>query len=299
MISIIIPLYNKQHQIANAIRGILSQSYQDFEIIVVNDGSTDGSVEVLQQFDDPRISLINQANAGVSAARNRGIAAAKGEFVAFLDADDSWESDYLAGQMQLAKDYPTCDVFASNYIFRKNDNSEQHTILNRLPFRGSHGILSNYFEVASCSHPPLWTSAVMVRKSALESVGGFPVGIRSGEDLLTWAKLACRYQIAFSLPPRAIFNVEGYDVADRPKRVPQVPDVVGDELAQLYQEFRPTNMHLYLSHWHKMRSAIYMRLRLRPQSIREALIGLRHNPRNFKLYAFIALNLLPAKIQPF
>lgn len=299
MISIIIPLYNKQHRIANALRDILNQSYQDFEIVIVNDGSTDRSVDMLRQFSDPRIQIINQANAGVSAARNRGIAAAKGEFVAFLDADDNWTPEYLATQMQLTKDYPDCDVFATNYTFRKHDNSTQQTTLNHLPFTTATGILSNYFEVASCSHPPLWTSAVMVRKSAIEAVGGFPIGIRSGEDLLTWARLACRYSIAYSRRPLAIFNVEGYDVTDRPKRLPQTPDIVGRELQLLHQEFAPKAMHLYLCHWHKMRSAIYMRLRMRPQSIREALRGLRHNPRNLKLYAFILLNLLPAKIQPF
>lgn len=131
------------------------------------------------------------------------------------------------------------------------------------------------------------------------SIGGFPLGVKSGEDLITWARLAARYQIAYCRKPLAIFNIEGYDVKERPKRIPPKEDYVGAELLKLKNEFHPSGIDLYICHWHKMRSSIYMRLRQRRNSIREAAIGLRYNPLNYKLYAFIALNLLPAKLQPF
>ena len=91
MISVVIPLYNKEKYIKRAIESVLNQTFQKFEIIVVNDGSTDKSAEIVQNIKDPRIRLINQKNAGVSAARNRGIQEAKYEYIAFLDADDFWE----------------------------------------------------------------------------------------------------------------------------------------------------------------------------------------------------------------
>ena len=278
---------------------VLRQTYTDWEVVVVDDGSTDGSGEMVGSINDPRFRLIRQQNAGVSAARNRGVAEAKGEFVAFLDADDEWNPHYLESQMELVGKYPECQTFATNYTFRTHNGDCKHTILNKIAFQGETGILSNYFEVASCSHPPLWTSAVMVRKSALVAVGGFPAGVRSGEDLLTWARLACYGSIAYSRKALAIFNVEGYDVKERPKRLPAEEDVVGRGLAMLDHQHHTPGLKMYRAHWHKMRSSIYMRLRMRRKSIQEAAKGLRLNPLNYKLYAFIVLNLLPSKLQPF
>lgn len=205
MISVVIPLYNKSQWIVGTIQTVLNQRFQDFEIVVVDDGSTDDGPSKVKSIGDCRIRLVCQSNAGVSAARNRGIEEARGEFIAFLDADDEWHPNYLATQKALIENYPACDVFATNYEFRNVQGQITPTILHKLPFDGDTGILSNYFEVASCSHPPLWTSAVVVRRSAIQAVGGFPVGIKSGEDLLTWARLAVKYQIAYCTTPLAVF----------------------------------------------------------------------------------------------
>ena len=113
MISVVIPLYNKEKQVKQTLRKVLEQTFSDYEIIIVNDGSTDSSAEIAREFEDHRIKVIDQENAGVSAARNRGIKEAKGNFIAFLDADDEWDKDYLAAQHQLTIDYPQCDVFAT------------------------------------------------------------------------------------------------------------------------------------------------------------------------------------------
>lgn len=299
MISIVIPLYNKEKQIRTTLQSVFRQTFSDYEIVIVDDGSTDGSCEEVHKVNDSRIRLIHQQNAGVSVARNKGIAEARGEYVAFLDADDEWKPDYLATQMALVEKYPQCSVFAVNYEFRNEKGETIPTIIHKLSFSGMDGVLTNYFEVASCSHPPLWTSAVMVRKDAIQSIGGFPVGVKSGEDLLTWARLACRYEMAYCTTPLAVFCVEGYDVKEKPKRLPAEDDVVGKELAKLKNAYNPPHINEYLAMWHKMRSSVYMRLRMRGKSIKEALIGLRHNPVNYKLYLYILINLLPNKFQPF
>ena len=280
-------------------KGVLGQSFQDFEIVVVDDGSTDNSVSEVQRFKDPRIRIISQTNAGVSAARNRGILESKGEFIALLDGDDEWKPDYLATQYALAEKYPECDVFATDYEFRSNDGKISPTIIKRLHFDSEDGVLTNYFEIASHSHPPLWTSAIMVSKNALELIGGFPYGIKSGEDLLTWARLACRHKIAYSRKPMAVFNIEGYDLKEKPKRYPAFEDKVGYELKRLRENHNQPFLRFYISHWHKMRSSVYMRLGIRKHSIKEAIKGLKYNPMNYKLYAYILLNLLPKKLQPF
>jgi glycosyltransferase involved in cell wall biosynthesis len=299
MISVVIPLYNKATSISSTLECVLNQNFTDWEVVVVDDGSTDDSANIVSSMGDSRIRLIRQPNAGVSAARNRGAIEAEGEFIAFLDADDEWDNDYLATQYELTQKYPDCDVFAMNYEFRDINGKKTSTIINKLPFNDVDGVLSNYFEVASCSHPPLWTSAVMVRKSAFQNIEGFPVGIKSGEDLLTWARLACRYKIAYCKTPIAVFNVEGYDTKEKPKRIPAEVDIVGQELKKLYKTYDNPGLKQYVGLWHKMRSSIYMRLRMRGKSIKEAIYGLRYSPTNIKLYAFIILNLLPKKIQPF
>lgn len=296
MISVVIPLYNKEQSIASTLQTVLKQTYQDFEIVIVNDGSTDHSVEEVAKVPDPRIRLIHQSNAGVSAARNRGIAEARGEFVAFLDADDEWNPDYLKTQYKLTQKYPECSVFACNYEFKDAQGKVTPTIIRILPFKGEDGILSNYFEVASCSHPPLWTSAVMVKKNAIQSIGGFPIGIKSGEDLLTWARLAVNGKIAYAKQAYAVFNVEGYSISEKPKRIPAEQDIVGQELKALLKAHPSKGLRLYNALWHKMRSSVYLRLKMRKKSIREALISIKYNPLNYKLYIYIVLNLLPVKI---
>ena len=232
MISVVTPLYNKEKQIAETLRSVLRQSFQDFEIVVVNDGSTDGSVAAAESVQDERIRIIHQDNAGVSAARNRGIEEARYEFIAFLDADDRWKPDYLQTQYELTQKYPECSVFACNYEFVHADGLVHPTIIRKLPFEGGDGILSNYFEVASCSHPPMWTSAVMVRKEALLSIDGFPVGIKSGEDLLTWARLACHGKIAYSCRRLSLF-ILNREISGVPKRNPEASDYIESEILKL------------------------------------------------------------------
>lgn len=292
MITIIIPLYNKETSIANALRGVLVQTYQDFEVVVVDDGSTDGSAAVIETFTDPRIRLVRQENAGVSAARNRGIEEAKGEYVAFLDADDVWMPGFLSEIVALQREFPQCRAQATNYVFNSN-GVKSPTILRRIPFRGERGVLVNYFEVASCSHPPVWTSAVCIERRLLQEIGGFPVGIKSGEDLLTWARVAVRTDWAYSVRAMAQYNFDQMSIKEPPTRVPEEIDVVGAELKVLWKDNpKKVGMKKYLSLWHKMRSSMYMRLGYRRECAAEAMRGLGYNPWNYKLYAYLVLNML-------
>lgn len=133
MISIVIPLYNKEKQIAHTLQSVFAQTFQDFEIVIVDDGSTDNSVMEVKKFDDPRVLLIQQSNAGVSAARNRGIEEANGELIAFLDADDEWMPEFLQTILQLKKIYFNCKVWATSYFNSWNGNLLPIT-LRKIPF---------------------------------------------------------------------------------------------------------------------------------------------------------------------
>lgn len=294
MISIVIPLYNKADSIARTLLSVQAQTIEDYEVVVVDDGSTDGSADVVRSLADRRIRLFSQANAGVSAARNRGIAESRGEYIAFLDADDEWRPGYLATQLSLAGNYPQCDVFAAHYDVRSRDGVCTPSVIRHLPFQGEDGVLDNYFCVASCSQPPLFTSAVMVRKTAIQGVGGFPVGVRSGEDLLTWARLAVSCKMAYSRRTQAVFV---YDQQlfndDQRKRAPEPFDVVGQELSQLYHEHKDIpGLKTYVALWHKMRGRIYIQKRQRRKALAECMKSLRYDV-SLKVMAFIVMAMLP------
>lgn len=303
MISVIIPLYNKATSIASVLNCVLAQSYQDFEVVVVDDGSTDEGAAIVEQYTDSRIRLIRQENAGVSAARNRGIAEAQGEFVAFLDADDEWATDYLSIQNALSTEFSDCDVFATNYRMEYSNGDITPAQINKLRFTGDTGVMENYFEVASCSHPPLWTSAVMVRKSAMESIGGFPVGIKSGEDLLTWARLAVRYKIAYTRDMAATFVVDdNHHISKRPVRSHDDRDYVGDELVKLINSSSLKDrrwVKKYVSLWYKMRVSVCMRMDEVSQTWYYGCKALHYNIGNVKVYVMMLLVLLPSKCQEY
>lgn len=295
MISVVIPLYNKEKQIACTLQSVFEQTFQNFEIVIVDHGSTDNSVEEVEKFDDSRIRLIHQTNAGVSAARNRGIEEASGELIAFLDADDVWMPEYLATQYGLYQKYPECSVYACNYEFRDSEGKVTPTIIRKLPFEGEDGILSNYFEVASCSHPPICSISIMVKKTAIQAIGGFPLGIKSGEDLLTWARLAVSGVIAYSRKSLAMFiRDEGLFNKDQQLRVPEKEDIVGQELKKLYNINRHIiGLNKYVALWHKMRTRIFIDKKDRRKAIKECLISMKYN-MNVKILVFLVLIFLPS-----
>lgn len=299
MISIVIPLYNKGKVVSTTIKSVLEQTYQDFEIVIVDDGSTDNGPEEVLKFHDKRIRLVHQGNSGVSAARNRGIKEAKYDLIAFLDADDKWLPDYLQTQYMLTQKYPDCSVFACNYQFMDSTGKTTSTRINKVRFSETTGIMENYFEVASCSHPPLWTSAVVVRKNAIENIGGFPLGVKSGEDLLTWARLACKYKIAYTKSAKAIFILDdSHLIKNKPKRLHDENGIVDNSFEELYVEHKKiSGLKSYISLWYKMRASVYMRINDKRNTWKYSIKSLSYNAFNFKVYAFMMIVLLPEKLQ--
>lgn len=301
MFSIIIPLYNKEKSIVRTLKSILSQTIDDYEIIIVDDGSTDDSVRQVKSVQDNRIRIITQQNSGVSVARNRGIQEAKGEFIGFIDADDEWDEDYLQTQLDLIAKYKDCDVFSTNYRFEDYLGNHYDTTINKLPFGNddSDGVLTNYFEVASSSHVPVYTSAVIMRLNIILDINGFPIGVKSGEDLLTWARLAVKYNIAYTKKPHATYHLdEGYEYGAEPVRRQDPGDPVGKELLKLLNENpNAPGLRNYISHWHKMRASIAIRFGERSETIRESFTALKYNLLNFSVIPFIILAVAPSPIR--
>lgn len=283
MISVVIPLYNKEKQIAKTLQTVLQQTFQNFEIVIINDGSTDNSLEVVKRINDTRIRIIHQENAGVSAARNKGIKEAKYELIAFLDADDEWKPEYLETQYRLYCKYSECSVYACGYEFRDCNGVVANTIIRKLSFRDVDGILTNYFEVASCSHPPICSISIMARKEAIQAIEGFPIGVKSGEDLLTWARLAVYNEIAYSKKKLAVYRL-GYSNP----RPPEPTDYVGEQLEKLY-ELYPTIYAIkkYIAFWYKMRMCRCLAHQMYGKAFKAFVKSIKYNPFQCKIYLSI------------
>lgn len=299
MISVVIPLYNKEKQIANTLQTVLNQTFQNFEIVIVNDGSTDNSLFEVEKIKDSRIRIIHQKNAGVSAARNKGIEEAKYDLIAFLDADDEWKPEYLETQYNLYLKYLECSVFAVNYEFNNEEKGKTLPVFNYLMIKNEDGILDNYFEVAITSSPPLWTSAVMVRKTVLSEIGGFLVGATLGEDLITWAKLAVKYKIAFSKRVVAVYNFRSQKQLVIPRRAPDKVDLVGLEFEKLYKICNDIYLKRYIALWHKMRMVTFVRLGMKNEANYEYIQIKRFVKPDLKIKFWKYLNYLPLSLLRF
>ena len=195
MFSVVIPLYNKEDHIQKAIDSALQQSLENLELIVINDGSTDNSLEVAQQFNDNRIRIINQENAGVSTARNKGVKEAKSEFIAFLDADDWWAPGYLAEMSKLIKKYPDAGLWAAKYYKVKFGKNIEANIGLEKNFKEGY---INYFEVyAKTMWMPVTSSSFIMPVKYFNDLSGFKAGLKIGEDFDFWVRIALKYKIAY------------------------------------------------------------------------------------------------------
>jgi glycosyltransferase involved in cell wall biosynthesis len=194
--SVVIPLYNKEQYIARAIRSVLGQTIPTFELIVVDDGSSDNSVEVVKRFSDSRIQLIQQEHAGVSAARNRGVAHASYDYIAFLDADDQWKPKFLATIQALSEEFPLAGLYMTSY---KLVGSTDHSIAPRYPQLPKQGVVDEYFCIVD-QHETigLISSSVCVPKRVFAQIGGFQEGLHFAEDAFFWLKIALHYDVVFS-----------------------------------------------------------------------------------------------------
>jgi glycosyltransferase involved in cell wall biosynthesis len=253
-ISIIMPLYNKASEVLASVASVRAQTLTAWELVVVDDGSTDGGADLVRDLGDPRIRVVSQANQGVSAARNRGMELASAELIAFLDADDEWRPRYAAAVLALAQDFPQAAWFATGYQIRHPRDGVFDARLRGAPAGFQRGLLDGYFQVAMQSDPPVWSSAAAVRRSGLRAIGGFPAGITSGEDLLTWARLAVRFPLAYDRRPLAVFNVSGHDrQADPAQRV----RAALTELVAAHPEVN--GLPAYLGLWCRMQAVMAMR----------------------------------------
>lgn len=214
MFSIIIPLYNKAAYIRKAIDSVFNQTYPEFELIVLNDGSTDDSFVQLSAIsyqlsvENPgffgKLRIVNQENQGVSSTRNSGVRLAKYDYIAFLDADDWWSPSYLEEMKKLIESFPTAGLYGSNYYLVKNGRMRIAPIAVEASFKSG---LINYFQVyANRLCQPIWTGAAIIPKSIFESENGFKPRLKMGEDFDLWLRVALKHPVALLNKPLSFYN---------------------------------------------------------------------------------------------
>lgn len=187
MISVVIPLYNKAHTIVETLSTVVNQTFTAFEIIIVNDGSKDNGVEIIKQnFNDPRIRIINQENQGVSVARDRGVEEARSNYIAFLDADDKWHPDYLKIMNVAITRYPDAALYSSGSLIYNADGSISYRLakkyLNKI-------VVCDFFENP---HVYIHTSATVINKSIFQLTDGSPRGMLRSQDYALFFQIALK-----------------------------------------------------------------------------------------------------------
>ena len=192
--TVIIPVYNKEKFIENTIKSVLQQSFSDFELILVNDGSTDNSILKIENFSDSRITFYTKENGGASSARNFGLEKAKAKFITFLDADDYWYPDFLQEMASSIEEFPNHKIFSAA-IEVESDKvvfPSQYSIK-----KSSEREIVDYF-VASMKTTIICTSCAVFEKSVFEKVGHFDTEIKSGQDTDMWIRMGLEFPVVFS-----------------------------------------------------------------------------------------------------
>lgn len=216
--SIIIPLYNKEISIEKTLRSVLAQSYSNFEIIIVNDGSTDNSLSVAESIKDDRIKIFTTPNKGVSSARNTGIARASNKYIVFLDADDIWYPNCLQEFKRLIEDFPKASVFCTSHSLNIKD----------IPSREKRYYVDNFYKATAESYARdvvalLCTGCVAIRKECFDQIGGFNDSMKHGEDLDMWERLAHQFIYAKSEVVTMLYRLEAENRSDKTKTESKEP----------------------------------------------------------------------------
>src|SRR5690606_605691 len=203
----VIPLYNKELSIKDTIVSVLNQKFKDFELLIINDGSTDKSLDIVKTIKDQRIRIIDQKNQGVSSARNRGIQESSYDFIAFLDGDDIWKDNHLAELYKMHQDFPDGSVLVTSFDYSDN----------RVIFRNKRikevSKVEHYFEEA-ISENIITSSNVLVKKNVFHVVGQFNENLKYGEDLDLWYRLAQKFDIIKSTKVTAVYRVDAENRSD-------------------------------------------------------------------------------------
>lgn len=211
-VSVIIPVYNGEKTIRETVDSVFKQTFSDFELIVINDGSKDGTLEILASVEDSRLKVFSYLNAGASVSRNRGFSHSEGDFIAFLDADDLWTPDKLEAQWKALQENPDAAVAYSWSDFV----DESGKFLRQ----GSHSTVSgNVYEKLLLADFLDNGSNPLIRRQAFMEVGGFDESLAAGQDWDLYLRLAARYNFVVVPLPQILYRVSANSISSNVMRL--------------------------------------------------------------------------------
>src|SRR5215472_4932012 len=188
-VSVVIPTYNSSARLKEALESVLAQTYKDLEIVVIDDGSTDDTESVARSFGN-RVWYFKQANQGAGAARNAGIKSSRGEYIAFLDADDLWCAGKLDQQIPLLEQDPELGLVYSDWAVVSDDRVIEDSYLRKVPSA------SGYVFDELVQRGFILTSGVVVRRACLDDVGDFDNSLSIAQDYDLWLRICYRWKVA-------------------------------------------------------------------------------------------------------
>lgn len=220
-ISVVIPLYNKEHYIQKTVESVLAQTFSDFELIIVDDGSTDNSVSIVKNISDERIRLLSEKNSGQAVARNYGIRSSSADLIAFLDADDEWLPNFLETIYAMYQQYPEAGMYGTAYsVYVNGEHARDNTWMPELGTR----VLQSYFnDTAVYGKTVFPTSASAARREALDKIHGYQEDYRSGQDHDLFGRMALYYPICYSPEVCAIYYAGAENNCDRLSYAREIP----------------------------------------------------------------------------
>lgn len=228
--TLVMPMYNKAPHVARAISSVLSQGYGEFELVIVNDASTDGSVDEVNRFDDSRIRLLHRDSPGPGgyAARNLGIEAARSDWVMFLDADDEWFPNHLEKAKELIDRFPGAGFISCGWLRKSGEEMTRNGYFSENHVRGPHMIsLEEYLLNTMEGRRPVHTAVAGVNRQHLGSHCLFPEssGARRGGDLHAWLKIMCRQKsLYWSNHLGAVYHADSVNMVTR--SAPSLPNLM-------------------------------------------------------------------------
>lgn len=289
LVSVVIPAYNGAPYIGEALDSVFRQTGVDMEVIVVDDGSTDGTGEVVQNYRGGAVTYLRQANRGNSHARNRGILASSSEFIAFQDADDIWLEGKLATQLPLLEGRPEVGLVYSNTYLLRGSTYLSDTAFHLYP--PSRGRI--FGELFQRSFIP--THTVVARRSCLEQAGLFNEELRIVGDYDLWLRIAARYELEFVATPLSAYRTDGTGISRNKEMALAEAICVLESISRDFPDLVQAlgrRARKRVGDLHRQLGQAYLEKGKTPEARRALRRALRLDPSAWKAYVFYTLSLI-------